>query len=459
MSTLAVSAPSSATRSFADVWLITLGHTLTHWYPATFYLLLPLIGNELHLSYEQIGSILTCQFICGALSNVPGGMIADSVPRKGLLMALALCWVGAPYLLMGFTHSYWTLLACAGLVGIGNNFWHPTAIPLLARAFPEQKGFVVSIHGMGGNVGDALAPLAAGVLLASMSWRNVVVVNIVPGILMACVILVLVGGMNVASEHAGGGKVSAGLAKRLHDLRELLRNQTLVMISLGSAFRAMTQSALLTFLPLYLARQMGYPPKWIGVCMFSLQAAGFLMTPIAGHFSDRMGRQRIIVSSMAMTMVVLLGMAFAGRSSLFVILVAFLGFFLFAVRSVLQAWLLELDAVEPGRNGHRHSVRQSGARRRYRPSVGRRAGRSLRPKRRILFSCGHDRDRKSVRVLHADAGAALGGLALRWQIYLRCCCLQIHFGSVRASLRWWPSDEFEDCLAYRALSSYFIRFQ
>ncbi len=348
MSTLAVSAPSSATRSFADVWLITLGHTLTHWYPATFYLLLPLIGNELHLSYEQIGSILTCQFICGALSNIPGGMIADSVPRKGLLMALALCWVGAPYLLMGFTHSYWTLLACAGLVGIGNNFWHPTAIPLLARAFPERKGFVVSIHGMGGNVGDALAPLAAGVLLASMSWRNVVVVNIVPGILMACVILVLVGGMNVASEHAGGGKVSAGLAKRLHDLRELLRNQTLVMISLGSAFRAMTQSALLTFLPLYLARQMGYPPKWIGVCMFSLQAAGFLMTPIAGHFSDRMGRQRIIVSSMAMTMVVLLGMAFAGRSSLFVILVAFLGFFLFAVRSVLQAWLLDSTPSSQG---------------------------------------------------------------------------------------------------------------
>ena len=352
MTTIEISAPVRASRSFADVWLITLGHTLTHWYPATFYLLLPLIGNELELSYGQIGSILTCQFVCGALSNIPGGMIADAVPRKGLLMALALCWVGAPYLLMSFTHSYWTLLACAGLVGIGNNVWHPTAIPLLARSFPQRKGFVVSIHGMGGNVGDALAPLAAGVLLASMSCRNVVVVNIVPGILMACVILVLVGGLNVGSEHASGGKdgaLFAGVAKRLRDLRGLLNNRTVAMISLGSAFRAMTQSALLTFLPLYLARQMGYPPKWIGVCMFSLQAAGFAMTPIAGHFSDKMGRQRIIVISMAMTMVVLLGMAFAGRSCLFVILVAFLGFFLFAVRSVLQAWLL--DATPPSQGG------------------------------------------------------------------------------------------------------------
>jgi FSR family fosmidomycin resistance protein-like MFS transporter len=357
MTTLEISAPTSAAlpakaRSFADVWLISIGHMLTHWYPSTFYLLLPLIGKELGLSYGQIGSILTCQFVCGSLSNIPGGMIADTVSRKGLLMALALCWVGAPYLLMGFTHSYWTLLACAGLVGIGNNFWHPTAIPLLARAYPRRKGFVVSIHGMGGNVGDALGPLAAGFMLTSMSWRNVVVINIAPGILMACAILFLVGGLAVRGEDGAAAKpvpFAAGLRKRLQDLRELLKNRTLVMISLGSAFRAMTQSALLTFLPLYLARQMGYSPKWVGVCMFTLQAAGFLVTPIAGHLSDRMGRQRIIVSSMAMTMVVLLGMAFAGHSDAFVILVAFLGFFLFAVRSVLQAWLL--DATPPHQGG------------------------------------------------------------------------------------------------------------
>jgi len=333
------------------VWLISFGHMLTHWYPATFYLLLPLIGNELGLSYGQIGSILTCQFVCGSLSNIPGGMIADAVPRKGLLMALALCWVGAPYLLMGFTHSYWTLVACAGLVGIGNNFWHPTAIPLLARSFPQRKGFVVSIHGMGGNVGDALAPLAAGFLLASMSWRNVVTVNVVPGILVACIIMFFVGGLNVGGDTGPARKqvpFAAGLRSRLQDLRGLLKNRTVVMISLGSAFRSTTQSALLTFLPLYLARQMGYSPKWVGICMFSLQAAGFAMTPIAGHLSDKMGRQRIIVSSMAMTMVVLLGMAFAGHSDAFVILVAFLGFFLFAVRSVLQAWLLDSTPAHQG---------------------------------------------------------------------------------------------------------------
>lgn len=359
MTTLDISAPAAApartTRSFADVWLITLGHMLTHWYPATFYLLLPLIGNELGLSYEKIGSILTCQFVCGSLSNIPGGMLCDSIPRKGLLMAFALCWVGAPYLLMGFTHSYATLLACAGLVGIGNNFWHPTAIPLLAHYFPQRKGLVVSLHGMGGNVGDALAPLAAGFLLTSMGWRNVVMVNVLPGILMSAAILYFVGGLTLGGDAGSPARGNAAASRparlrlKLIGLRDLFRNQTVLMISVGSAFRSMTQSALLTFLPLYLARQMGYPAKWVGVCMFSLQAAGFAVTPIAGYFSDIMGRQRIIVSSMAMSGVVLLGMALAGQSSAFVVLIAFLGFFLFAVRSVLQAWLL--DATPADRRG------------------------------------------------------------------------------------------------------------
>src|ERR1700730_12617644 len=116
MSTLAIASPPSSKSSFREVWLITIGHSLTHWYPATFYLLLPLIGHELGLSYVQIGTILTCQAAAGALSNVPGGMLVDSIDRKGLLMAVALFWVGAPYLLMSFSTQYWMLLRRAALV-------------------------------------------------------------------------------------------------------------------------------------------------------------------------------------------------------------------------------------------------------------------------------------------------------------------------------------------------------
>ena len=351
MTTIAVSADPAPRKSFKEVWLITIGHSLTHWYPATFYLLLPLIGNELGLSYLQIGSILTTQAMAGAISNIPGGLFVDSVGRKGLLMAVSLFWIGAPYLLMGFSHDYWLLLTCAALVGIGNNLWHPTAIPLLARRYPERMGLVVSIHGMGGNVGDALAPLVAGALLAVLTWRQVVVINVIPGIVMSVVLLVLLG-QTLTRDPVAAAKAPAPkrtLRDTLRDFKPLLANRTLIFLCSSSVFRSMTHGGLMTFLPLYLATDMGYSPIWIGACMAALQTAGFIAAPVAGHLSDKMGRRQIVMSSMTVTAVIVAAMIVAGGSSAFVFFIAFLGFFFFSIRAVLQAWLL--DATPPNMGG------------------------------------------------------------------------------------------------------------
>jgi MFS family permease len=341
-----ITAEAASRSSFREVWLISAGHMMTHWYPSTFYLLLPLIGNELGLSFSQIGSILTCQFAAGALSNLPGGMLVDAIGRKGLLMAVALSWVGLPYLVMGFSHSYWMLLVCAALVGIGNNLWHPTAIPLLAQNHPERRGLVVSIHSMGGNLGDAVAPLAVGAMLTAFSWRDVVVINVIPGVAASVLLLLLLDRGDADLDRDGSvpgsspGRVRHPL-QSLAGVRLLLANRTVLMLSLGSAVRAMTAMTLLTFLPVFLANELGYSPAWVGGSLFALQAAGFAAAPVSGHLSDRMGRRNIIMTSMAMSGVVLLFMAFAGRSPAFALFVAFLGFFLFAIRAVLQAWLLD----------------------------------------------------------------------------------------------------------------------
>ena len=337
-------------QSFREVWLITFGHALTHWYPATFYLLLPIIGKELGLSYSQIGLVMTCQYVAGAVANVPGGILVDTVGRKGLLMALSLFWVGFPYLLMGLSHGYLMLLACVSLVGFGNSLWHPTAIPTLARRFPERKGLVLSIHGMGGNAGEALAPLAVGVLLTWLTWREVVIVNVVPGLVMALLILVLLGTMRVASKAAAkpGDAPPQSLRDYFRGVPALFRNRSLVLLTTSSAFRAMTQNALLTFLPVYLAYEMGYSPLWVGAGMFALQAAGFAASPIAGHLSDSMGRRSIMMTSMLMSAVVLVFMALAGGTRAFVFFIAVLGFFLYAIRPVMQAWILETTPKNMG---------------------------------------------------------------------------------------------------------------
>src|SRR3954469_25318347 len=205
---------TAAPRSFKDVWLLSAGHGLTHWYTATFYLLLPLIGRELGLSYTEIGLIMAVQHVVGAISNLPGGMVVDAVGQKGYLLAASLFWVGVPYAFMSLTHDFWMLLVCVTLVGIGNNLWHPAAIPTLAYRYPQRKGLVLSVHGMGGNIGEAVAPVVVGALLGWFSWRQVVVIHVVPGITMAVLILLMLGAFvtaksgDTASVNAAGDKRS-----------------------------------------------------------------------------------------------------------------------------------------------------------------------------------------------------------------------------------------------------------
>jgi FSR family fosmidomycin resistance protein-like MFS transporter len=329
-----------------EVGLISIGHGLTHWYPATFYLLLPLIGKELGLSYTQIGLIITVPQFVGAMANLPGGMVVDAYGKKGYLLVLSLIWIGVPYAVMSLAHSYWVLLACMALVGIGNNIWHPAAIPTLAYRYPDRKGFVLSVHGMFGNLGEAIAPLVIGALLTWLSWRTVVVMNVVPGVLMAALILILLGAFNVSKDN-NANDINARAAepfsvrKYMADFASLLRNKALILVAISSMVRTFTQVGLLTFLPLYLAYELGYNPFLVGVCMAVLQIAGFAASPVAGHLSDKWGRRRVVMSSMMLTGVTIFCMVLAGKSVWFVVFVGLVGSFLYAMRSVLQAWAIE----------------------------------------------------------------------------------------------------------------------
>ena len=336
----------SATQllSYRDVWLLSGGHCFTHWYPATFFILLPILGKELGLSYTEIGFIMTVQHLAGALTNMPGGMLVDAVGKKGYLMAISLFWVGVPYALMALTHNYWMLLACVALVGIGNNLWHPTAIPTLAIRYPDRKGLILALHGMGGNLGEAIAPLAIGLLLTYMSWRAAVIVNVVPGVIMATLILVMLGAFAVSYNAAHASDTAApkpGAREYWRGVLSLLRNRGLMLISVSSGFRIMTQNGLLTFLPVYLAYELGYSPWAVGLAMTVLQIMGFIASPVGGYLSDRIGRKKIVMASFGMTAVVVIAMALAGRTPAFIFVVAILGFFLYATRAVIQAWTIE----------------------------------------------------------------------------------------------------------------------
>ena len=76
---------------------------------------------------------------------------------------------------------------------IGGSPQHPVGNGLLAEQFPEsRRGFAISAHISGGNVGTVIVAVVGAGLIAAIGWRWVVVVFGVPAVLIALAILLLV---------------------------------------------------------------------------------------------------------------------------------------------------------------------------------------------------------------------------------------------------------------------------
>jgi len=327
------------------LWLVALGHTFTHWCPATFYLLLPFLVQELGLTYSQAGFLVTIRVVANLAVNIPAGILVDLIGHKALLMALALVATGVPYFLVGVSHSFFWVALFMAFVGVGNYLWHPAAISTLSEKYPDKRGFAIAIHAIGPNIGESVAPLLVGVLLLFLSWRNVLFVNLIPGIVIAFILWKFLFGQlqTRAASHKG-----LSVSEYLHGMKKMAQNPSILLLVFVAGMRSMTQQGLHTFLPIYLTHDLGLSSALAGLYLSVTQTAGMIGTPIAGSISDRSGRKRVLTAGLLSTSVVLFILAYFQMTWLFVTALALLGFFLYAVRPVIWAWVLDLGPKELG---------------------------------------------------------------------------------------------------------------
>ncbi|HEX9788700.1 MAG TPA: MFS transporter [Candidatus Binatia bacterium] len=327
------------------LWLIALGHTFTHWCPATFYLLLPFLVKELGLTYSQAGFLVTIRVAANLLVNIPAGMLVDIIGRKALLMALALLATGVPYFLVGISHSFFWVALFMAFVGVGNYLWHPAAISTISEKFPDQRGFAIAIHAIGPNIGESIAPLLVGVLLVWLSWRSVLFLNLIPGVVIAFILWkYLFGKLDSRAERKKG----LTAAEYLTGMKKMARNPSILLLVLVAGMRSMTQQGLHVFLPIYLTNELGLSSVVAGLYLSATQTAGMIGTPIAGGISDRSGRKRVLTAGLFSSSVVLFVLAYFQLDWFFITGLAMLGFFLYAVRPVIWAWVLDLSPKELG---------------------------------------------------------------------------------------------------------------
>ncbi len=330
------------------VFLVGLGHGGTHWVAATFYLLLPFITRDLGLTYAEAGTLVAIFHLSAFAANFGSGLIVDVSGRRVVFQVFSLALGAAALLACGVAQGVLWLVPMVALIGATNNLWHPPAISFLSEHFPRQRGYAISIHALGANLGDALAPLAAGTLLGWLSWRGTASINALPVFAVALLTAMMLMRMDRPGDKPGIRKErqGLGLAEYLAGLKGLLRDRSILHLSLLAGFRTMAQMGLMVFLPLYLADVAGMEPFMMGVTVMALQIGGICASPVAGAWSDRVGRRPVVLAGLSVTTVMIVFLTLIDNETLFIAGVTFMGFAMYAARPVIHSWMMDLAQPE-----------------------------------------------------------------------------------------------------------------
>lgn len=321
-------------------FLIGIGHGGTHWVAAVFYIVLPFITRDLGLSYAQAGTLVAVFHASAALANFGSGLLVDVSGRRVIYQVISLLMGAGALLAFGFTAEFLLLCMLTVFIGVSNNLWHPAAIAYVSEAYPGNRGYALSIHALGANVGDTLAPPATGAMLAVLTWQNTSMIGALP----AVVIALLIGATLLKDDGHGatGSRERMGMAAYLTGLKAMIRDRAILGLCVMAGFRSMAQNGLYVFLPLYLINVLETGPVVMGLSVMAMQIGGIIAAPIAGAWSDRIGRRPVVLAGLTTTTLVIIGLTLIQNELLFVSVVSVLGFALFAVRPVVHSWMLDI---------------------------------------------------------------------------------------------------------------------
>ena len=319
---------------------LTGGHSVFHWFQQSFVVMLPEVQAAFSLSEIGVGAIIATRELSSGLVTLPGGLILDLLRRHwGLVLALCMAAFGLGWLLIGAVSLYPVLLIGTAIVAMAASLWHLPALASLSHHFPERRATALSLHGIGGSIGEAFGPIVTGVLLGVLTWRGVLgIYGAIPLFLM---FLVFWAFRDIGRAGTADSQV-ASLREQIVFTRGLLRNRVLLGITVVEGLRGMAFLAFLTFLPLYLDDEVGVSTLVRGVYLGLLVAMGIVTTPILGYVSDRVGRKLVLVPALAVLSGLSLLLVPYGQGVTLGVLIGLLGLFIYSDQPILTAAALDI---------------------------------------------------------------------------------------------------------------------
>lgn len=257
--------------------------------PAAF----PIFQKSMQLSYTQIGWVA---FTLNLTASVLQPFIGSYTDRRPLPFLLPL---GMVFTLLGmiglaFSPGLGMLIVSAAFIGVGSSVLHPESSRVAHLAAGSGKGLAQSIFQVGGNTGQALAPLLVAYVISPQGqfgflWFTLLAVV---GIVVQRYVSKWYGNQ-VLLRTRQDQRFTGDRSDARH------RNKAFVAFVLGTLimllFSKFVYLASMTgFYSFYYMERYHLPMENAQVSLFALQFSGMVGTLLGGPLADRFGRKQII---------------------------------------------------------------------------------------------------------------------------------------------------------------------
>jgi predicted MFS family arabinose efflux permease len=203
------------------IGLISFGHMMSHFF---FFVMPPLflsLKQEFEVSYAVLALPMAAYALAAGVTQTPVGFLIDRIGARKLLI-LGSGIQGLSVAAIGFTDTFWQLMALYTITGIANTVFHPADYGILSGSVAKERlGRAYSMHLFSGNLGWVLVPGVMIGLTALFDWRTAFIIVGMVGFVFALVVCAMSG--NLSEEVADRDKDAARLDHDSHSVRQGLR--------------------------------------------------------------------------------------------------------------------------------------------------------------------------------------------------------------------------------------------
>ena len=278
------------TTVYGVIFAIAFCHMLNDMMQSLLPAIYPNLKASLGLNFGQIGLVTLVFQLTASLLQPLVGLYADKRPTPLALPG------GTLFTLSGLTvlsmaHTFPLVLLGAALIGMGSSIFHPESSRVARMAAGPRPGLAQSMFQVGGNIGQALGPLAAALIVVRWGQSSLAA--------FACLALLsgaVLWNVGVWYKHHGLERLKAGKASAADHL-DLPRGKAalgvfILMVLIASKFFYL--SSISSYFAFYLIERFHLSVPQAQLHLFAFLAAVAAGTVAGGPIGDRFGRKPLI---------------------------------------------------------------------------------------------------------------------------------------------------------------------